>query len=66
MKFNDNLNDNWEIDLWQAIGEPDVTTLRNAIKNTKKSFDERLESHNMNISAGENTFFQVALFKILK
>ncbi len=57
MKFNDNLNDNWEIDLWQAIGEPDVTALRNAIKNIRKLFDERLESYSMNISADENTFY---------
>ncbi len=57
MKFNDNLNDNWEIDLWQAIGEPDVTTLRNAIKNIRKLFDESLESYSMNISADENTFY---------
>lgn len=57
MKFNQNLNDNWENDLWHAIGEPDVTMLRNTLKNIRKLFDDSLESYSMNSSAGENTFY---------
>jgi len=57
MKFNENLNGNWENDLWHAIGEPDVAMLRNLLKNIRKLFDDSLESYSMNSLTGEDTFY---------
>lgn len=55
MKFNQNLNENWENELWHAIGEPDVTTLRNMLRNIRKLFDDSLESYSVNSLRGEET-----------
>jgi len=54
MVFKEKMKDNWETDLWQSFDEPDVTILRNKLKNTRKLSDKGLRSYIMNTSARES------------
>ncbi len=47
MEFNKKLKDNWEDDLWQAIGEHDVLMLRNQLKQIQNSLNENLRNYGM-------------------
>jgi hypothetical protein len=55
MEFDEKLNDNWEKDLRHSFDEPDVTKLRNKLKNIGKLSDERFSNYSMNTCAHEGT-----------
>lgn len=44
MIFTKKLNDNWENDLWHAIGEQDILTLRNTLNAIQDSLNQSFMS----------------------
>ncbi len=48
MVFSEKMKDNWEKDLWQAIGEKDVLILRNQLRLNQNLLNENLRNYGMN------------------
>jgi len=55
MVFETMTEENRDKDLWQAIGEQDVTKLRNKLENIRKLSDQRFKNYRMNTSEQEGT-----------